>query len=139
MRSPRPHAPRESRCSRRRYDRICCRRFDPRLVRRWRWTAETDPDKIETAVGGLFPKSEWTMLSHHVIFHGRRICHARKPACGACPIAPLCPAYGEGETDPGKAEKLLKYEKGGFPGQRLNPPQSYLDAGGRPAPPLGAG
>ncbi|MEV6191199.1 endonuclease III [Streptomyces sp. NPDC051920] len=110
-----------------------------RLVRRWQWTAETDPDKIEKAVGGLFPKSEWTMLSHHVIFHGRRICHARKPACGACPIAPLCPAYGEGETDPEKAKKLLKYEKGGFPGQRLNPPQAYLDAGGRPAPPLGAG
>lgn len=110
-----------------------------RLVRRWQWTDETEPDKIEAAVGALFPKSEWTMLSHHVIFHGRRICHARKPACGACPIAPLCPAYGEGETDPEKARKLLKYEKGGFPGQRLNPPQSYLDAGGIPAPPLGAG
>lgn len=108
-----------------------------RLVRRWQWTAETEPDKIEAAVGALFPKSDWTMLSHHVIFHGRRICHARKPACGACPIAPLCPAYGEGETDPEKAKKLLKYEKGGFPGQRLNPPQSYLDAGGIPAPPLG--
>ncbi|WP_445032304.1 endonuclease III [Streptomyces sp. SAS_275] len=110
-----------------------------RLVRRWKWTEQTEPDKIEAAVGALFPKSEWTMLSHHVIFHGRRICHARKPACGACPIAPLCPAYGEGETDPEKARKLLKYEKGGFPGQRLNPPQSYLDAGGIPAPPLGAG
>ncbi|MFI1533572.1 endonuclease III [Streptomyces anandii] len=110
-----------------------------RLVRRWKWTAETDPDKIEAAVGSLFPKSDWTMLSHHVIFHGRRICHARKPACGACPIAPLCPAYGEGETDPEKAKKLLKYEKGGFPGQRLKPPQSYLDAGGKPAPPLAAG
>ncbi|MDC2958932.1 endonuclease III [Streptomyces gilvifuscus] len=110
-----------------------------RLVRRWQWTAETDPDKIEAAVGALFPKSDWTDLSHHVIWHGRRICHARKPACGACPIAPLCPAYGEGETDPEKARKLLKYEKGGFPGQRLNPPQSYLDAGGRAAPPLGAG
>ncbi|NUQ97813.1 MAG: endonuclease III [Streptomyces sp.] len=110
-----------------------------RLVRRWQWTEETEPDKIEAAVGGLFPKSDWTMLSHHVIFHGRRICHARKPACGACPIAPLCPAYGEGETDPEKAKKLLKYEKGGFPGQRLKPPQSYLDAGGKPAPPLGAG
>ncbi|WP_432176102.1 endonuclease III [Streptomyces sp. Tue6028] len=110
-----------------------------RLVRRWQWTDETDPDKIEAAVGALFPKSDWTMLSHHVIFHGRRICHARKPACGACPIAPLCPAYGEGETDPEKAKKLLKYEKGGFPGQRLKPPQSYLDAGGIPAPPLGAG
>ncbi|GGL89495.1 hypothetical protein GCM10010129_36620 [Streptomyces fumigatiscleroticus] len=110
-----------------------------RLVRRWRWTEETEPEKIEAAVGALFPKSDWTMLSHHVIFHGRRICHARKPACGACPIAPLCPAYGEGETDPEKAKKLLKYEKGGFPGQRLKPPQAYLDAGGKPAPALGAG
>jgi endonuclease-3 len=110
-----------------------------RLVHRWQWTAEKDPDKIEAAVGALFPKSDWTMLSHHVIFHGRRICHARKPACGACPLAPLCPAYGEGETDAEKARKLLKYEKGGFPGQRLNPPQAYLDAGGIPAPPLGAG
>lgn len=110
-----------------------------RLVRRWQWTDQTDPDKIEAAVGALFPKSDWTMLSHHVIFHGRRICHARKPACGACPIAPLCPAYGEGETDPEKAKKLLKYEKGGFPGQRLKPPQAYLDAGGKPAPPLGTG
>ncbi|MFI8635785.1 endonuclease III [Streptomyces chartreusis] len=110
-----------------------------RLVRRWQWTEQADPDKIEAEIGALFPKSDWTDLSHHVIWHGRRICHARKPACGACPIAPLCPAYGEGETDPEKAKKLLKYEKGGFPGQRLNPPQSYLDAGGKPAPPLGAG
>ncbi|MEU9920430.1 endonuclease III [Streptomyces griseoluteus] len=110
-----------------------------RLVRRWKWTEETEPEKIEAAVGELFPKKDWTDLSHHVIWHGRRICHARKPACGACPIAPLCPSYGEGETDPEKARKLLKYEKGGFPGQRLDPPQSYLDAGGIPAPPLGAG
>ncbi|WP_330459034.1 endonuclease III [Streptomyces sp. NBC_00820] len=110
-----------------------------RLVRRWKWTEETDPGKIETAVGELFPQKDWTDLSHHVIWHGRRICHARRPACGACPIAPLCPAYGEGETDPEKARGLLKYEKGGFPGQRLNPPQSYLDAGGKAAPPLGAG
>ncbi|MFF2651086.1 endonuclease III [Streptomyces sp. NPDC058045] len=109
-----------------------------RLVRRWKWTEETDPDKVERAVGELFPKSDWTMLSHRVIFHGRRICHARRPACGACPIAPLCPAYGEGETDPVKARKLLKYEKGGLPGQRLSPPPEYLAAGGIPAPPLGA-
>ncbi|MCI3932081.1 endonuclease III [Streptomyces sp. AN091965] len=106
-----------------------------RLVRRWKWTSQTDPDKVEAVVGGLFPKSDWTMLSHRVIFHGRRICHARKPACGACPIAPLCPSYGEGETDPEKAEKLLKYEKGGLPGQRLKPPPDYP---GRAAPPLGA-
>ncbi|MEV0121245.1 endonuclease III [Streptomyces sp. NPDC050703] len=107
-----------------------------RLVRRWRWTDETDPEKVEAAVGALFPKSEWTMLSHRVIFHGRRICHSRKPACGACPIAPLCPSYGEGETDPEKAKKLLKYEMGGFPGQRLKPPADYP---GKPAPPLAEG
>ncbi|MER8233418.1 endonuclease III [Streptomyces sp. NPDC094049] len=106
-----------------------------RLARRWRWTASDDPVKIEAEVATLFPKSDWTMLSHRVIFHGRRICHARKPACGACPITHLCPSYGEGETDPEKARKLLKYEKGGFPGQRLNPPPDYP---GRPAPPLGA-
>lgn len=106
-----------------------------RLVRRWKWTEETDPEKVEAAIADLFPKSEWTMLSHRVIFHGRRICHSRKPACGACPIADLCPSYGEGETDPEKAKKLLKYEMGGLPGQRLKPPPGYP---GKPAPPLGA-
>ncbi|MEU5331078.1 endonuclease III [Streptomyces parvus] len=107
-----------------------------RLVRRWKWTDEEDPVKVEAVVAGIFPKSEWTMLSHRVVFHGRRICHARKPACGACPIAPLCPSYGEGETDPEKARKLLKYEMGGYPGQRLSPPADYP---GKPAPALGAG
>ncbi|MEU5978671.1 endonuclease III [Streptomyces sp. NPDC047315] len=106
-----------------------------RLVRRWKWTEQEDPEKVEAEIAAIFPKSEWTMLSHRVIFHGRRICHARKPACGACPITHLCPSYGEGETDPEKAKKLLKYEMGGQPGQRLNPPADYP---GRPAPPLGA-
>jgi endonuclease-3 len=96
-----------------------------RLSRRFGWTESEDPVVVEAAVGELFPKSDWTMLSHRVVFHGRRICHARKPACGACPIAELCPAYGEGELDPVKAEKLLKYEKGGKPGQRLKPPADY--------------
>ncbi|MEE4492405.1 endonuclease III [Streptomyces sp. BE230] len=107
-----------------------------RLVRRWKWTEQEDPEKVEAEVAAIFPKSEWTMLSHRVVFHGRRICHARKPACGACPVAPLCPSYGEGETDPEKARKLLKYEMGGQPGQRLSPPADYP---GRPAPALGAG
>ncbi|MFI0897183.1 endonuclease III [Streptomyces sp. NPDC020983] len=106
-----------------------------RLSRRFGWTTSEDPEQVEKDVASLFPKSEWTMLSHRVIFHGRRICHARKPACGACPIAPLCPSYGEGEMDPEKARKLLKYEKGGAPGQRLKPPPNYP---GRPAPPLAA-
>jgi endonuclease-3 len=79
-----------------------------RLSRRFGWTEQDDPVKVETEVGELFPKSDWTMLSHRVIFHGRRLCHARKPACGACPVARLCPAYGEGELDPVKAAKLVK-------------------------------
>jgi endonuclease-3 len=82
-----------------------------RLVRRFGWTAETDPVKVEAAVAELLPKSEWTMFSHRVIFHGRRVCHSRKPACGACAIASLCPSYGEGETDPVKAAKLVRPEE----------------------------
>jgi endonuclease III len=79
-----------------------------RLARRFGWTDQTDPVKVEHAVGALFPKRDWTMLSHHLIFHGRRVCHARTPACGACPLARLCPSYGEGEIDPTKAAKLVK-------------------------------
>lgn len=79
-----------------------------RLVRRWKWTEETDPIKIEQAVGELIEKREWTMLSHRVIFHGRRVCHARKPACGACTLARWCPSYGTGPTDRDEAVKLLK-------------------------------
>ncbi|WP_346776605.1 endonuclease III [Streptomyces sp. HNM0574] len=105
-----------------------------RLVRRWKLTEQTDPDKVEAEIAEIIPKSEWTMFSHRTIFHGRRVCHSRKPACGACPIAHLCPAYGEGEMDPEKARKLLKYEMGGKPGQRLRPPADYP---GEPAPPLG--
>jgi endonuclease-3 len=78
-----------------------------RLVRRFGWTEETDPVKVEHAVAALFPKRDWTMLSHHLIWHGRRRCHAKKPACGACPIARLCPSYGIGPTDPIEAEKLV--------------------------------
>jgi endonuclease-3 len=79
-----------------------------RLARRFGWTHETDPDKVEAEVGALFPRKDWTMLSHRLIWHGRRRCHARKPACGACPIARLCPSYGEGPTDPVAAAALVK-------------------------------
>ncbi|SDP97049.1 DNA-(apurinic or apyrimidinic site) lyase /endonuclease III [Actinopolyspora xinjiangensis] len=78
-----------------------------RLVRRWGWTAEEDPVKIEKAVGELIPRREWTMLSHRVIFHGRRVCHSRKPACGACLLARDCPSFGTGPTDPGTAAELV--------------------------------
>ena len=79
-----------------------------RLARRFGWTHETDPVKVEADVGALFPRKDWTMLSHRLIWHGRRRCHARKPACGACPIARLCPSYGEGPTDAKVAAALVK-------------------------------
>ncbi len=79
-----------------------------RLVGRWQWTSEVDPVKIETAVGKLIEKRDWTMFSHRIIFHGRRVCHARKPACGACLLAKDCPAYGTGPTGFEAAAKLVK-------------------------------
>lgn len=81
-----------------------------RLSRRFGWTTAKDPVRIEQDVAEIFDSADWTMLSHRVVFHGRRVCHAKKPACGACPVAAWCPSYGDGETDPEKARKLLKYE-----------------------------
>ena len=79
-----------------------------RLSHRFGWTTQQDPVKIEQEVGSLFPKSEWTILSHRLIWHGRRVCHSRRPACGACGAAALCPSYGEGPTDEATARKLVK-------------------------------
>jgi len=81
-----------------------------RLVRRFDWVdaaTAKDPVKTEHVVGTLFPRADWTMLSHHLIWHGRRRCHARKPACGACPVARWCPSFGEGPTDPVEAAALV--------------------------------
>ena len=58
-----------------------------RLSRRFGWTEESDPVKVEHAVAALFPRKDWVMLSHVLIFHGRRTCHARRPACGRIPTA----------------------------------------------------
>lgn len=79
-----------------------------RLVHRWQWTTEKDAVKIEHAVGDLIERSDWTILSHRVIFHGRRVCHARKPACGVCVIAKDCPSFGLGPTEPMLAAPLVK-------------------------------
>ena len=81
-----------------------------RLARRFGWTEETDAVKAEHEIAALFPKKDLTMLSHRVIFHGRRICHSRKPACGACPLSALCPSFGIGELDPEKARAMLRFE-----------------------------
>ena len=81
-----------------------------RLARRLGWTEQTDPDRVEADLMSLFPRRDWTQLSHHLIWHGRRCCHARKPACGACPVARWCPSYGEGPTDPDEAAALVRAE-----------------------------
>jgi endonuclease-3 len=81
-----------------------------RLSRRFGWSKSTDPVKVEFEVGDLIPQKEWTNLSQRLIWHGRRVCHSRKPACGACSLSKLCPSFGIGEMDPVKAKRLVKVE-----------------------------
>lgn len=82
-----------------------------RLSRRFGWTKEMDPVKVERIVGELIPQKEWTNLSQRMIWHGRRVCHSRKPACGACPLTKLCPSVGIGEMNITKAKLLVKTDK----------------------------
>ncbi len=63
-----------------------------RLSRRFGLTKESDPVKVERALIPLFPRESWTMLSHLMIWHGRRTCDARKPKCGDCALADICPS-----------------------------------------------
>jgi endonuclease III len=79
-----------------------------RLAGRLGWSTQTAADKIEQDVAALLPRSEWTDASNRVIWLGRRVCHARRPACGACGIARLCPSFGEGPTDLATARSLVK-------------------------------
>lgn len=78
-----------------------------RLAGRLGLSASTDPVAIERDLGALLTPKDWTPASQLLIWHGRRRCHARRPACGACPVARLCPAYGEGPTDPDVAAALV--------------------------------
>lgn len=79
-----------------------------RVTRRLGWTHSTKPDGVEADVARLFPPEDWVQLSHVLIWHGRRRCHARRPACGACPLGDLCPSFGEGPIDPAIAERLVR-------------------------------
>jgi len=81
-----------------------------RLSRRFGWSKSLDPVKVEFEVGKLISEKEWTNLSQRLIWHGRRVCHSRKPACGSCSIAKYCPSYGMGEIDPIKAKRMVKVE-----------------------------
>jgi endonuclease-3 len=81
-----------------------------RLSRRFGWSKSLDPVKVEFEVGDLISRKEWTNLSQLLIWHGRRVCHSRKPACGVCPLAKYCPSFGVGEMDPIKAARMVKVE-----------------------------
>lgn len=79
-----------------------------RLARRFGWTSASKPEVIEAEVGQLFEPKDFNTLNHRVIWHGRRCCHAQRPACGACSVAKLCRSFGIGPTEPEIAAKLIR-------------------------------
>ncbi|WP_432968123.1 endonuclease III [Dactylosporangium sp. CA-233914] len=79
-----------------------------RVAHRLGWSPEKDVDAAEAAIQARFDKKDWVTVNLLLILHGRRTCHRRKPACGACPLAPECPSSAIGEQDPRKARALLK-------------------------------
>lgn len=81
-----------------------------RLANRFGWTESTNATVVERDIAELFEPKDYTELSHRVIFLGRRVCHAKRPACGACPVAKWCPSAGIGEINPEAAKQLLSYE-----------------------------
>jgi endonuclease-3 len=79
-----------------------------RVAFRLGWGPEKDVEATETAIQALFERKDWVTVNLLLILHGRRTCHARKPACGACPLSAECPSSSIGETDPEKARALVK-------------------------------
>ncbi len=69
-----------------------------RISQRLGWTKNTTPDKIEPDLMKLFTRDVWDPVSHTLIFHGRRVCTARKPACAACSINDVCPSAFKAEN-----------------------------------------
>jgi endonuclease-3 len=65
-----------------------------RLARRLGLTRESDPVKVEFALMPILPRERWSVFSHWLILHGRRVCIARKPRCSTCALAPHCPRAG---------------------------------------------
>ena len=82
-----------------------------RLSQRMGLTKEHDPAKVEQDLMALFPREEWTDLSHRLILHGRQVCNARLPRCEACVLGPdACPSYQPEAAGwkSGKAERAKK-------------------------------
>ena len=65
-----------------------------RVTHRLGWAQAEDPDKIEFELMNVIPQNRWTLACHQLVFHGRKICIARKPKCNDCPVAALCPKVG---------------------------------------------
>ena len=82
-----------------------------RLSRRMGLTKETHPDKVEQDLMQTIPKKEWTMFSHRMIFHGRRVCHARKPTCTDCTLRKVCPRIGVEVKEPQPPRQALTRPK----------------------------
>jgi endonuclease-3 len=89
-----------------------------RISQRLGWTKHTEPAEIERDLMALFPRSDWDMLSHTLIFHGRRVCAARKPACAACPVSAECPSAFNAENVGRKS-----------PSGRVRPPKAANKSG----------
>ena len=90
-----------------------------RLSRRMGLTRNTAPEKIERDLMAVFPREEWTNLSHRLIHHGRGVCAARLPRCADCAVGTLCPSYDPdpeswrtGRTGKGPAKRSVRGEGG---------------------------
>ncbi|GAA2639021.1 endonuclease III [Dactylosporangium fulvum] len=82
-----------------------------RVAHRLGWAEEKDVEAVEQAIRSLFDRKDWVPANLLLILHGRRTCHSRRPACGACPLLAECPSAGppvKGELDPEEARALLK-------------------------------
>jgi endonuclease-3 len=76
-----------------------------RLAQRLGLTTETDPVKIEQDLMSLFPRDQWTIVAHRLIWHGRRVCTAKNPDHDHCLLAPVCPTAALVKLDTGRPVK----------------------------------
>jgi endonuclease-3 len=101
-----------------------------RVARRLGLSTGTNPDKVEADLCRLFPADRWIDLHHQLIFHGRRVCHARKPDCATCPLRALCPTGLGRIPDPHTGLTLAA----AVPGARTRPePEAEVEKQDAPA------
>ncbi len=114
-----------------------------RVARRLGLSKATTPEKVEADLCRLFPREDWIELHHQLIFHGRRVCDARRPDCAGCPLLDLCPTGLGKMVDPHSGVKLTSApealrpsgEKKKNTGERASPTGPSSSLGGRNRPP----